>query len=202
MKRLLFSMIVSLAAHYAAPASAETAQLERGRSIASGSCFLCHGLQGETTSPLYPRLAAQNARYIAKQLRDFRDGRRSGGGMEAQAARLSDADIEAVALYFSRQTSAPFAPGDAKQAERGRAIFEAGKAAAGVPACASCHGADAHGAAELPRLAGQQPEYVIEQLRNFRRPWRRSGSEAMHEVAGRLSEADMAALAAYVAQLP
>ncbi|MCX8003638.1 MAG: cytochrome c4 [Burkholderiaceae bacterium] len=203
MKRAHWLSAVALGAAVFTPvALPDTPQLERGRAIVAGSCFLCHGLQGETTSPLYPRLAGQNARYLEKQLRDFREGRRTGGGMEAQAAKLSDGDIEAVAVYFSRQRSEPFAPSDPKLAERGRAIFETGKSSAGVPACANCHGADAHGAEALPRLAGQQPQYVIEQLKNFRRPWRRSGSEAMHEIAGKLSEAEMTALAEYVGQLP
>ncbi|MCS6945409.1 MAG: c-type cytochrome [Sutterellaceae bacterium] len=185
-----------------AVAASDTPQLERGRAIAASSCFLCHGLQGETASPLYPRLAGQNARYLEKQLRDFREGRRTGGGMEAQAAKLSDTDIEAVAAYFSRQRSEPFAPSDPKLVEWGRILFETGKLAAGVPGCASCHGTDARGAEALPRLAGQQPQYVIEQLKNFRRPWRRSGSEAMHDIAGKLSDAEITALAEYLGQLP
>lgn len=186
----------------AGTADAQEADMDRGRAIAAGSCFLCHGLHGETTSPIYPRLAGQNARYIEKQLRDFREGRRTGGGMEAQAAKLSDADVAAVALYFSRQKSEPLPASDPAAVERGRAVFHSGKPSAGVIACANCHGRDAHGAESLPRLAGQQPAYIVEQLKNFRRPWRRAGNEAMHEIAGKLTDAEMAALAEYVGQLP
>jgi len=181
---------------------ADPAVVERGRSLVAASCFLCHGMRGETTSELYPRLAAQNAHYVAKQLRDFRERRRTGGGMEGFAARLTDADIAAIALYFSVQKLDPLPAADRATVERGGLLYQKGKPGAGLKSCASCHGADAHGEDLLPRLAGQQPAYIVEQLRNFRRPWRRAGAEAMHDVSGRLTDAEVSDLAAFLAQLP
>jgi len=185
-----------------ATAAADAASVERGRALMAASCFLCHGMRGETTSELYPRLAGQHARYLEKQLRDFRERRRTGGGMEGFAARLSDADIAALALYLSQQKLDPLRAADAAAVARGRALYEQGKPAAAMKSCASCHGADAHGAELRPRLAGQQPAYIIAQLSNFRRPWRRVGVDAMHEVADKLSDAEVRDLAEFLAQLP
>ena len=184
-----------------ATAAADAASVERGRALMAASCFLCHGMRGETTSELYPRLAGQHARYLEKQLRDFRERRRTGGGMEGFAARLSDADIAALALYLSQQRLDPLPAADAAAVARGRVLYE-GRPSAGLKSCASCHGADAHGAELLPLLAGQQPAYIVAQLSNFRRPWRRAGVDAMHEVADELSDAEIRDLAEFLGQLP
>jgi cytochrome c553 len=96
----------ALVAALAAPATgiaADAAAAERGRTLASASCFLCHGMRGEVATDLVPRLAGQNAVDLERHLRDFRDRRRTGGGMEGFAARLSDDDIAAIALFYSQQ---------------------------------------------------------------------------------------------------
>lgn len=192
---------VAALAFACAAAAADPAE-ERARSIVSGRCFLCHGASGESASEAFARLAGQQPRYLEKQLRDFRDGRRRGGGMEAMVAGLSDGDIAALAAFFSRQKAEPFPASDRVLASLGRSIYELGKPNERVEACRRCHGAEAKGEGEVPRLAGQQPKYLMQQLKNFARGNRGRDIEAMHQVAGRLADVEIRALAEFLGELP
>jgi cytochrome c553 len=173
-------------------AAAEEAELERGKRIVSGSCFLCHGIQGEAASELSPRLAGQNASYLAKQLANFKSGERKSGTMRPMAASLSTEDMRAVALYFSRQQAAPHVPADAQLAARGRAVYQT---------CAKCHGDRAHGSETLPRLAGQFPAYLAAQLKSFGGRERTNDDAVMHAVAARMTADEIDAVAAYLGSL-
>lgn len=181
------------------PAGAQ--DMDRAKEIVSGRCFLCHGMLGESSTELYPRLAGQHPRYLAKQLRDFRDGRRAGGGMEKMAADLRDGEISELAAYFGMQKPGAVAGADAALTATGRTLFREGNPGAGWPACASCHGANGAGTEILPRLAGQLPGYLARQLRHFGNRIRTNDNEVMHTIAERLSEAEISALAAFLSEL-
>lgn len=186
----------------AAPATAaEEAQLQAGRKIVSGSCFLCHGMRGEAASELSPRLAGQNAAYLVKQLTNFKSGERKSSAMRPMAAGLSADDIRAVALYFSRQKAEPHVPTDPGLAARGRVVYALGGQAAEVAACRGCHGERAQGSESLPRLAGQFPAYVESQLKNFGARERTNDNAVMHAIAVRMTAAEIAAVAAYLGSL-
>ncbi len=186
----------------AAPATAaEEAQLQAGRKIVSGSCFLCHGMRGEAASELSPRLAGQNAAYLVKQLTNFKSGERKSSAMRPMAAGLSADDIRAVALYFSRQKAEPHVPTDPGLAARGRVVYAQGGQAAEVAACRGCHGERAQGSESLPRLAGQFPAYVESQLRNFGARERTNDNAVMQTIAARMTAAEIAAVAAYLGSL-
>jgi cytochrome c553 len=192
----------SLAA--AAPAAAwaaEQAALERGKKVVSGSCFLCHGMQGEAASELSPRLAGQNAAYLAKQLANFKSGERKSCAMGPMAAKLSADDMQAVALYFSRQRFMPQAPADVRLAARGGEVYQRGGKATEVAACIGCHGERAQGSEILPRLAGQIPAYLATQLKQFGARERTNDNAVMHTVAARMSAQEIEAVAAYLASL-
>ena len=152
-----------------APPDAAGRPARSAQEIVSGRCALCHGLEGESASPVYPRLAAQHPNYLQKQLRDFRDGRRRSDTMSEMAKDLRDDEIAALASYFAARKAAARQPGDVDLAGVGRYIFTRGNSYSGVPACASCHGPLGHGTESLPRLAGQHPSYIEIQLKDFNR---------------------------------
>ncbi len=183
------------------PAVADEAALARAAKIVAGSCFLCHGTRGESASEQYPRLAAQNAAYIAKQLANFRSGARKSATMQPMVAELAPADMDALGLYFSRQKSEPHAPADARLAAQGMGIYRRGGAATEVAACIGCHGERGHGSEKLPRLAGQVGAYLAAQMRNFGARVRTNDNAVMHTIAAKMSAAEIRAVAEYLSGL-
>lgn len=169
--------------------------------IVGGRCALCHGANGESASAIYPRLAAQHPQYLAKQLRDFRDGRRQSETMSDMAQDLRDEEIAALAAFFSSKPAAARQRGDQDLAAVGRYLFTKGNRWSGVPACTSCHGADGHGTAELPRLAGQHPAYIETQLKSFNERQRNNDNAIMHSIAAKLTELEVKALAGHIGGL-
>jgi cytochrome c553 len=185
----------------AAPALADDAAMARARTIVSGSCFLCHGMQGESATELFPRLAGQNAAYLAKQLANFKSGERKSEVMPRMVTALAPQDMEALGLYFSRQKSPPHPPTDPQLAKKGRAIYTQGGAATEVAACVGCHGERGYGSETLPRLAGQVAGYLATQLRDFGKRVRTNDNAVMHSVAAKMTEAEILAVAEYLSGL-
>lgn len=181
---------------------AAASDLERARQIASGRCFLCHGVNGESSSEVFPRLATQNAVYLAKQLRDFQSGKRKGSTMNEMAKDLTEAEMAALGAYYASQKADPHAPSDSDLAAAGRYLYARGNPYSGVAACATCHGARAEGSESLPRLAGQQALYVEGQLRQFNKRERSNDNAVMHAIASKLTELEIKALSEYLAALP
>ena len=181
------------------PAIAAHAQL-----LAVTVCGTCHGPHGNSTHPKYPRLAGQNANYLAAQLKAFRAQSRGDpdavGYMWGMAAELDDATIDALASYYSKQKPEPSPRGDAALIARGREVYEHGVESDGVPACGACHGPDAHGVADFPRLASQHAQYLLKQLASFQSNMRNVA--VMHGVAQNLRLHEMQAVAAYVEAAP
>jgi len=184
-----------------APALAQEAELARAKKIVAGSCFLCHGMEGESATELFPRLAAQHEKYIAKQLANFKSGERKSEVMPRMVGALTPEDMHALGLYFSRQVSPPHPPTDARLAAQGMVIYRQGGAATEVAACTGCHGARGHGSESLPRLAGQVASYLATQLRNFGARVRTNDNAVMHTIAARMTEAEILAVAEYLSGL-
>lgn len=164
-------------------------------------CSTCHGAQGQSTSPIFPSLAAQNSEYIVKQLTDFRAKKRISETMAPQVVDLSDANITALAAFFSSKPAKVNRVADTDLLAVGRYIYTKGNSWSGVPACTSCHGDKAFGTATLPRLAGQNSRYLQSQLKDFNQRTRTNDNEAMHLVASRLTEMETKAVADYLSQL-
>ena len=181
-----------------APAAAD---LARAEAIVKERCHLCHGLQGESASAVFPRLAGQHAQYIAKQLGDFQSGQRKSETMKPQAAPLTPAEMQALGAYFASRKVPGRAGRDADLLAVGRFIYQRGNTFSGLPACASCHGPQAHGTPQLPRLAGQHPRYIEDQLRQFNTRERTNDNAVMHAVASKLTELDAHAVASHIATL-
>jgi cytochrome c553 len=173
-------------------------------------CGECHGLDGAGNRIKFPRITGQKPSYIAKQIVDFREGRRTndGGQMQKTASEIEATDIERVAQWFAEQT-APW-PKPTLEAEpdieRARTLSLSG--ADGLKACLSCHSAAALGIADkpivAPRIAGQYDYYIAKQLIDYRDGKRSDNDpeQMMTKIARRLSDADITALAVYLSQNP
>ena len=193
---LLMTLVLMAAA---GPTAA--ADLKRAEEIVQGKCFICHGAEGESSSPVFPRLAGQHAAYLARQLADYQSGRRKSSAMQPMVEDLSPADFAALGRYFETRAVHFHAVDDSELAQVGRFIYARGNPYSGVPACATCHGAGGQGTATLPRLAGQHAQYTERQLKAFNQRERTNDNAVMHTVAVKLTELELKAVASYLSGL-
>ena len=173
----------------------------------SALCQGCHGPDGNSLAPEWPNLASQHADYIEKQVKNFQDGDRQDPTMSSMVIGLSQEDITDIAAYFSSQslqsvpTEKPKANSDIAL---GKKIYKGGNTYNGVPACAGCHGPNGVGNAPavFPRVAGQKIDYLIKTLNDFRAGNRANDpNEIMRNIAAKLSDREIKAVAAYVSSL-
>lgn len=172
-------------------------------------CAACHGADGNSMVPNFPKLAGQSAKYTVKQLKDMKEGKRNVPEMAAFLPGLSDQDMEDIAAYYASQ-STKVGKADPALVELGQKVYRAGNAESGVTACAACHGARGKGmpAAGYPALSGQHAGYIESQLKAFRAagrgdeagPYRDNDGESMmmRATAARLSDSEIKALSSYI----
>ncbi|HEV7817423.1 MAG TPA: c-type cytochrome [Janthinobacterium sp.] len=160
------------------------------------TCFACHGPAGNSATPAFPSLAGQPRQFIMLELFQFREGKRKNELMSPLAAPLSNADLTDLADYFSTQS---ITPGSVKTPP---AIADAGKALAVKNNCINCHAANLMGQQQMPRLAGQQKDYLRTQLLGFKASTRADTDGDMTSVAQGLSAQDIDVLAEYLSGLP
>lgn len=171
-------------------------------------CFSCHGPNGNSQNPVWPRLAGQNAVYIAEQLHLFKAGTRKNPVMQPMAAGLSDQDIDNLAVFFAAQTPVGL-EADPSYWKAGQALYLHGDETHGIPACAACHGPLGRGnpAAGYPALQAQQSVYVVSQLQSYANDTRYSGPNAtsaspnsviMFDIAKNLTAEQIRDVASYV----
>lgn len=177
------------------------ADQQRAEAIVAERCSLCHGKGGESASAIYPRLVGQHAEYIARQLGDFKSGKRGSETMRPQVESLTPGEMAALGAYFEQRKAGGRRAQDGELLAVGKYIFDHGNRYSGVPACASCHGPKGLGTPQLPRLAGQHPRYVEDQLKQFNKRERTNDNAIMHTVASKLTELEAHAVAEYVATL-
>jgi cytochrome c553 len=170
----------------------------RAKKIISGSCFLCHGATGESSSEVFPRLAGQHHEYIAKQLENFKSGARKSTAMRDMVTKLTPDEMLAVGKFYEKQSVPTEEAKDAGLASVGKYVFHNGNKFSGVPACASCHGAEAKGTVSLPRLAGQYASYTETQLKQFNTRERTNDNAVMHSIVVKMTPLEMAAVAEYL----
>lgn len=170
----------------------------RARKIVSGVCFVCHGVDGESSSEQFPRLAGQHWEYIAKQLDNFKAGKRKSTAMSSMVAPLTPDEMAALGKYFEKKATTPQPPKDAALAAVGGYIYLQGNRYSGVPACAGCHGPEALGTSSLPRLAGQFASYTEAQLKLFNKRERTNDNAVMHAITEKMTAFEMAAVAEYL----
>ena len=177
---------------------AGAADTDRALEIVQGKCFICHGVDGESSSPVFPRLAGQHAAYVARQLADYKSGRRKSDTMRPMVEDLSAEDFAALGRYFESRTPLAHAQEDSDLAQVGRFIFNRGNPYSGIPASASCHGNTGRGSEALPRLAGQHALYIENQLKKFNARERTNDNAVMHSVASKLTELEAKAVSTYI----
>jgi len=170
----------------------------RAKKIVGGVCFVCHGAEGESSSEVFPRLAGQHWQYIAKQLDNFKTGKRKSTAMADMVAKLTPDEMEALGKFFEKQKFEVEPPKDADLAGMGKYIYLHGNKFSGLAACASCHGADAKGTSSLPRLAGQYASYIETQLKQFNQRERTNDNAVMHAIVSKMTPLEMAAVAEYL----
>lgn len=168
-------------------------------------CAGCHGQNGaQPVQPVYPKLAGLGETYLYKQLQHIKAGERQIPEMTGLLANLSDKDLQDLAAYFDQQQT-PIGKANPDLVKKGEQLYRGGNLASGVPACAGCHNPKGLGnePGGFPRLSGQRPDYVIKQLKAYRTGDRSTGamSQIMMDVASRLTEEEMAAVASYVSGL-
>jgi cytochrome c553 len=161
----------------------------------AAACAPCHGADGNSTLPQYPKLAGQTARYIYLQLKDFKEGRRKDPQMSPMAANLSKEDMHDLADYFASQKQAP-----STMKTDGAKVSEGHQIAADA-LCTMCHLGGFAGQNEIPRVAGQHYEYIVKQLKDFRAKNRTNDAGNMASVSRGLSDEDIDKLAQYITSL-
>lgn len=202
MKKVLTFVLTGLAISITASAWAEGGNAEAGKTK-SATCAACHGADGNSTNPEWPKLAGQHASYIMKQLANFKEDKRVNAIMSPMAKPLSEQDVADLAAYFASQ---PKKLGEADQSKvaLGEQVYKGGNNATGVAACAACHGPTGTGnpAANFPALSGQQITYVKNQLNAFRKGERANDAgKMMQNVAAGMTDAEIDAVAEYIAGL-
>jgi cytochrome c553 len=174
---------------------------EEGQTKAN-PCVACHGVNGNSANPEWPSLAGQSAAYIIKQLKAFKVGERQNPLMTPMAQPLSDDDMEDLAAYYSKQALTGLEAEPSKVAE-GRRLYRGGDSVGSIAACTACHGPNGRGiaAAGYPSIQGQHATYVAAQLKAYRSGTRKTDqpqNQMMRNVANRLTDAQIDAVAAYV----
>lgn len=196
---LLLSLGVSVAAQ-AADAGKIVGSAEAGKAK-TAVCAACHGGDGNSAAPNFPKLAGQGERYLLKQLHDIKGGKRTVLEMTGLLNNLSEQDMADIAAYFSSQQMGVGAA-DPKLVKQGEALFRGGKIAEGMPACTGCHNPSGLGNAEagFPHLGGQHSAYTAKQLTAFREGDRTNDGDAMimRSIAAKLSNKDIAAISSYI----
>lgn len=200
MRKLLASLAITMGAIGVAHAEIE-GDPAAGKEKAQ-ACAACHGQQGISSAGTFPNLAGQQASYLAKQIKNIRDGARNVPQMAGQVDNFSDQDAADVAAYFANMDP-NLGQVDAEEEviARGRELYRAGDLNKGIPSCAACHTPTGQGigTAAYPALSGQHPQYTVSTLTAFAKGERNNDPNAiMRSIASKMSDADMEAVGTYV----
>ena len=188
----------ALAGEAVQPAKPDVA---KGEASFGAVCAACHGPDGNSVMPIYPKLSQQHPEYLVKQLQEFKASKRANPIMLGFATMLSDEDMKNISYWVTTKASKPGAAKDKELVALGERIYRGGIADRQVPACAGCHSPNGAGIpAQYPRLAGQNAEYAVIQLTAFR-DGVRNNSLQMTQVAAKLNDREIKAVADYVAGL-
>ena len=181
---------------------------EAGQAKAA-TCVACHGVDGNSAVPTFPKLSGLGHKYLLKQMQDIRDGRRPVALMAGQVDNMTDQDLSDIAAFYDAQPRSG-GSADPDKVSLGRKVYLGGIAERQVPACSGCHSptGNGNGPAGYPSLAGQHADYVAAQLKMFRKGYedpagRTNGGEAkiMRTTAFRMSDMEIEAVASYIAGL-
>lgn len=205
MKRIIITLLLGLSA--LATANAAEGNAEAGKSK-SAMCAACHGVDGNSLVPIYPKLAGQSAGYIAKQLADFKLAMTSGGEsgrvdpvMGGMSMALTEQDMADLGAYYASQQATA---GNGTDTTEGRKLYLGGNTETEVTACIACHGINGKGmpSAGFPAIASQNADYLKSQLEKFRSGARNNDTNGMMRgVALNLTDEEIVALSQYMSSL-
>ena len=198
----LFAPMVPVLANTAKPeVKASKPDLVKGSASYGAVCAACHGADGNSGTPAYPKLSQQHPEYLIKQLQEFKTDKRNNAVMKGFASALSDDDMKNISYWVTAQQGKP---GFAKEKELvglGERIYRGGIADRQVPACAGCHSPNGAGIpSQYPRLSGQHAEYAIGQLVAFRDGVRKNSLQ-MSQIAAKMNDREIKAVSDYIAGL-
>lgn len=197
---LMTALLAASASAADAPA-APKADLAKGSASYGAVCVACHGADGNSTVPLQPTLAQQHPEYLMKQLLEFKSGKRVDAVMQGFAAMLSEDDARNIAWWLASQKAAPGFASDKDLVTAGERIYRGGIMDRQIPACAGCHSPNGAGIpSQYPRLSGQFAEYTVKQLQAFR-DGSRANNQVMIDVAAKMNDREIKAVADYIAGL-
>ncbi len=173
-----------------------------GKTLAQQVCSNCHGLDGNSVNPNFPKLAQQQKDYFVDEMKEFKShDRYDPAGYEYMwglSRSLTDKQVDELASYFAEQKNIPERPSNAQQEAEGKLIFNLGVPDKNIPPCMVCHGAEAAGLGGFPRLAGQHADYLMKQLLVFQRTDERAQGEVMKNIAHELTPDNIRNVAAYL----
>ncbi|MDO8319130.1 cytochrome c [Rhodoferax sp.] len=175
--------------------------LAKGETSFAGVCAACHAPDGNSLIPVNPKLAQQHPEYLIKQLSEFKAGKRENAIMNGMAAALSDDDMKNIAYWLATKKATPGAAKEKDMVLLGEKIYRGGIPDRQIPACAGCHSPNGAGIpAQYPRLSGQHADYAVVQLTGFR-DGIRNNSLQMTQIAAKLNDREIKAVADYIAGL-
>jgi len=200
MTSLQFGRIAALA-FLMTPMAAFAGDASKAISLAGNLCASCHGEDGNSLVPNFPKLAGQQAVYLLRELKDYKSGKRESEVMVPLVSSLSDEDLANLAAFYASQKAAPGTVTDPSLLPVGKALYLKGNAKSGIPTCESCHEEDGSGAGKFPRVAGQNVEYSLEQFKLYAAGKRTNGTRVMKTIAERMTEQETRAVAEYMASM-
>jgi cytochrome c553 len=175
--------------------------LAKGEASYGAVCAACHGVDGNSGTPAYPKLSQQHPEYLVKQLQEFKSDKRSNAIMKGFASMLSDEDMKNISYWVASKKAKPGTAKDKELVTLGERIYRGGIADRQVPACAGCHSPNGAGIpAQYPRLSGQHADYAVAQLTAFRDGVRKNSLQ-MNQIAAKMNDREIKAVADYVAGL-
>jgi len=198
----LFAIIAAIAAFSLATTVYAAGDANTGKTKAA-ACGACHGADGNSPTDGFPKLAGQHASYLLKQLKDYKDGKRTNALMAGQVAALSEQDMADLAAYYAGQTITKGAASD-KLLKAGASLYRGGNPANKISACIGCHGPTGTGVpeAKFPSLSGQHAAYLVVQMKAFRDGSRSNDAgNMMQNIAAHMSDAEIEAVSSVASGL-
>lgn len=196
MKKVLIGLLVTVGATSVAIAEGNP---EAGKPL-TAVCSACHGADGNSLAPTWPKLAGQNESYLLKQMSDIKSGARNVAQMTGLLNGLSDQNLADIAAYFASQ-NVVVGQADAALVKAGKNLYRDGNPATGVPACMACHGPAGKGlnSASFPQLSGQHADYTAAQLKLFQSGERNNdAAKIMQNIAFKMNEREIKAVSSYI----
>lgn len=173
----------------------------KGKALASESCASCHGADGNSEVPTFPKLAGQQESYLLRELQDYKSGKRANDIMTPVVAGLSDEDMLNLSAFYAKQVPTVGTVTKPDLLAMGKKVYLEGNDTSGVPSCDGCHEENGEGSKRFPRVASQHVDYTLDQIQQYATGKRSNGVKVMRTIAERLTADEARAVAEYMASM-